>query len=170
MDPHDRRLAGLQVEVAGLAVHQVPHRAARQSHQPTDPGLLAVVDAPHPGRQPQQPQPGGVPGLVLRREVGVVVEDPAVHVAEELQGDVAEGMRGAGEDDRRLCEKRSEAGIDASDADLLANPYLLFERDRINPSPVSVWPPILNVPSVWLTPAPPAVSDSTVEFASTVVA
>jgi hypothetical protein len=36
-------------------------------------------------------------------------------------------------------DQREEAGIDASDADLLGNPYLLFERDRISAEPVSVW-------------------------------
>ena len=38
-----------------------------------------------------------------------------------------------------VIENRKAAGIDASDADLLANPYLLFERDRVSPDPVSVW-------------------------------
>ena len=38
-----------------------------------------------------------------------------------------------------VIENRKEAGIDASDADLLANPYLLFERDRVSPDPVSAW-------------------------------
>jgi hypothetical protein len=36
-------------------------------------------------------------------------------------------------------ESRTAAGIDASDADILANPYLLFERDRRSPDPISVW-------------------------------
>ena len=38
-----------------------------------------------------------------------------------------------------VIENRAAAGIDASDADLLANPYLLFERDRRCPEPISVW-------------------------------
>ncbi len=38
-----------------------------------------------------------------------------------------------------VIEERSAAGIDASDADLLANPYLVFERDRVNADAVSVW-------------------------------
>jgi hypothetical protein len=36
-------------------------------------------------------------------------------------------------------ESRDAAGIDASDADLLANPYLLFERDRRSQDPISAW-------------------------------
>jgi hypothetical protein len=38
-----------------------------------------------------------------------------------------------------VIENRAGAGIDATDADLLANPYLLFERDRVNADPISVW-------------------------------
>jgi hypothetical protein len=38
-----------------------------------------------------------------------------------------------------VTENRAAAGIDASDADLLANPYLFFERDRRSSDPISVW-------------------------------
>ncbi len=36
-------------------------------------------------------------------------------------------------------EERAEAGIDACDADLLANPYLFYELTRLTADPVSVW-------------------------------
>jgi hypothetical protein len=36
-------------------------------------------------------------------------------------------------------EERAEAGIDCSDAQLLANPYLLFESTRLSADPISVW-------------------------------
>ena len=36
-------------------------------------------------------------------------------------------------------EERAKAGIDASDADLLANPYLFHELTRLTADPVSVW-------------------------------
>ena len=32
---------------------------------------------------------------------------------------------------------RTESGIEASDAELLHNPYLLFERDRRAPDPIA---------------------------------
>jgi hypothetical protein len=38
-----------------------------------------------------------------------------------------------------LREERAEAGIDCSDAQLLANPYLLFEATRLSADPISVW-------------------------------
>jgi ATP-dependent exoDNAse (exonuclease V) alpha subunit len=42
---------------------------------------------------------------------------------------------------RRLwvIENRTAAGIDATDAEFLENPYGLFECDRVSPDPVSVW-------------------------------
>lgn len=36
-------------------------------------------------------------------------------------------------------EERAKAGIDACDADLLANPYLFYELTRLTANPVSVW-------------------------------
>src|SRR5205814_3301339 len=36
-------------------------------------------------------------------------------------------------------EERGKAGIDASDGDILANPYLLYEMTRLSSDPVSVW-------------------------------
>lgn len=36
-------------------------------------------------------------------------------------------------------EERGKAGIDASDGDILANPYLLYEVTRLGADPVSVW-------------------------------
>ena len=36
-------------------------------------------------------------------------------------------------------EERAKSGIDASDADLLANPYLFYELTRLTANPVSVW-------------------------------
>ncbi len=36
-------------------------------------------------------------------------------------------------------EERAEAGIDRSDAQLLANPYLLFEGTHLSTDPISVW-------------------------------
>lgn len=36
-------------------------------------------------------------------------------------------------------EERAKAGIDCSDAELLANPYLLFEATRLSADPISVW-------------------------------
>jgi hypothetical protein len=36
-------------------------------------------------------------------------------------------------------EERGNAGIDVADADILANPYLLYEVTRLHPDPVSVW-------------------------------
>jgi AAA domain/UvrD-like helicase C-terminal domain len=38
-----------------------------------------------------------------------------------------------------VAEKRAAAGIEVTDSDLLTNPYLLFERDRMSSQPVSVW-------------------------------
>jgi hypothetical protein len=39
----------------------------------------------------------------------------------------------------RMYDKteRADAGIDIADADLLANPYLIFERDRRSPAPIA---------------------------------
>lgn len=37
-----------------------------------------------------------------------------------------------------VAEKRKEAGISLDDANLLENPYLLYEADRINTTPISV--------------------------------
>jgi AAA domain len=36
-------------------------------------------------------------------------------------------------------EKRADEGIDCTDADILANPYLLFEHTRLTAEPISVW-------------------------------
>lgn len=36
-------------------------------------------------------------------------------------------------------EERSKAGIVVKDAEILANPYLLYETTRLNPDPVSIW-------------------------------
>ena len=36
-------------------------------------------------------------------------------------------------------EERAKAGIDACDADFLANPYLFYEHTRLNADPLSVW-------------------------------
>lgn len=36
-------------------------------------------------------------------------------------------------------EERKEAGIEAEDKDILANPYLLYEVTRLNADPVSIW-------------------------------
>ncbi|MGO9397438.1 MAG: ATP-dependent RecD-like DNA helicase [Xanthobacteraceae bacterium] len=36
-------------------------------------------------------------------------------------------------------EERADQGIDCSDAQLLANPYLLFESTRLSAEPISVW-------------------------------
>ena len=38
-----------------------------------------------------------------------------------------------------VLEKRAKAGIDTSDAAILANPYLLYELTRLTVDPVSVW-------------------------------
>lgn len=66
-----------------------------------------------------------------------------------------------------VVEERAAAGIDASDADLLANPYLVFERDRRSPEPVSVWtvdrgafpPPAVR--EIHPVPEPSAIDDPT---------
>lgn len=38
-----------------------------------------------------------------------------------------------------VYEERSQAGIACTDSDLLANPYLLYEHDRLSQEPISVW-------------------------------
>ena len=67
------------------------------------PTARAAVLGAHPRRDPQQPQPGGVPGLVLGREVGVVVDvrvedaqrdEPPVHPVVALRGDHADPLAG----------------------------------------------------------------------------
>ena len=36
-------------------------------------------------------------------------------------------------------EERSKAGVDCLDADILKNPYLIYERTRLSADPVSIW-------------------------------
>jgi hypothetical protein len=36
-------------------------------------------------------------------------------------------------------EKRNKAGVDCSDADIIKNPYLIYERTRLSDDPVSIW-------------------------------
>ena len=36
-------------------------------------------------------------------------------------------------------EERAKAGIDRTDADILSNPYMLYEATRLTADPISVW-------------------------------
>ncbi len=94
--------------------------------------------------------------------VAEMFADPGKHLPERLARSIGETLSSKWSglpDDRRALlklvsrfeialeqattlyvrEERANAGIDASDADLLANPYLFYELTRLTADPVSVW-------------------------------
>lgn len=93
------------------------------------------------------------------RLVDAIMEDPSRlggPMAKLLSPSLCKGWKRLTDDRRALLEllsrcavsedqarrfydatERSDAGIDVGDSQLLANPYLLFERDRRSPSPIA---------------------------------